>query len=134
MKKSYVRPVMQCEEFAANEYVAACGDSGTIYKFKCDAGSKRDSYHVYLNGDDGVPETTDDIDWSARSGRLKPYQPCGATHDADTDSGFYPGYMYKLAQGENVGNMIPVYVWTEYNTNTHCTTNLDMDSWETAKS
>ena len=32
------------------------------------------------------------------------------------------------------GNPIAVRVWTEGGTNTHCTTELDMTEWETAKS
>ena len=41
MKKEYVRPSMVCETFAADEYVAACGDSGKVYKFVCDAPAGR---------------------------------------------------------------------------------------------
>lgn len=37
MKRAYVRPTMVGERFVANEYVAACGDKGTVYKFNCDA-------------------------------------------------------------------------------------------------
>ena len=33
MKRAYVRPTMVGERFVANEYVAACGDSGKMYKF-----------------------------------------------------------------------------------------------------
>lgn len=32
MKRAYVRPTMVGERFVANEYVAACGDSGKVYK------------------------------------------------------------------------------------------------------
>ena len=135
MKKDYVTPTMVCEEFAANEYVAACGDSGTVYKFKCNAGSRWSEYHVYLNGTDGFAGTEDDIDWSARSGRLKSYTPCGEAHEADTNSDFPSGYMYKLNRnGDNTGDRIPVIVWTENGTNTHCTADLKMDEWEITKS
>lgn len=134
-KKAYVRPMMICEQFTPNEYVAACGDSGTIYKFKCDAGEKWYNYHVYLNGPDGIALTSDDIDWSARSGHLRTYNPCGTTHEAASDSGFEKGYMYRVGRwNNNIGSPINVIVWTENGTNTHCTTNLDMNSWETAKS
>ena len=34
MKRAYVRPTMVGERFVANEYVAACGDSGKVYKFE----------------------------------------------------------------------------------------------------
>lgn len=33
MKRAYVRPTMVGERFVANEYVAACGDKGKVYKF-----------------------------------------------------------------------------------------------------
>ena len=45
MKKEYVRPSMVCETFAADEYVAACGDSGKVYKFVCDAPAGRIWYY-----------------------------------------------------------------------------------------
>ena len=37
MRKEWMEPVIEVQEFVANEYVAACGDSGTVYKFTCDA-------------------------------------------------------------------------------------------------
>ena len=36
--KVWRRPLTEVQKFEANEYVAACGDSGVVYKFKCDAG------------------------------------------------------------------------------------------------
>lgn len=134
-KKIWTRPLAEVEQFMANEYVAACGDQNLVYKFTCDAGSKRSSYHVYLNGADGLPETSDDIDWSARSGRLRTYNPCGTTHEASTKEDFPAGYMYAVnGWNQNTGSRIDVIVWTQNGTNTHCTRNLDMDSWETTKS
>lgn len=51
MKRAYVRPTMVGERFVANEYVAACGDKGTVYKFKCDAGGgKSGSVYLETNG------------------------------------------------------------------------------------
>ena len=38
MARSYRKPMMNVEKFVANEYVAACGESGVVYKFTCDAG------------------------------------------------------------------------------------------------
>ena len=35
--KKWVRPLTEVQNFVANEYVAACGDSGTTYKFTCNA-------------------------------------------------------------------------------------------------
>lgn len=134
-KMTWTRPVAAVEQFMANEYIAACGDNNIVYKFKCDAGNRQSSYHVYLNGPDGVAHTSDDIDWSARNGRLRTFTPCGSTHEASTTDEFPAGYMYAYSSWSgNYGDPIPVIVWTEGGTNTHCTSNLNIDSWETDKS
>ncbi|MFR8449997.1 MAG: hypothetical protein ACLVB0_05565 [Fusicatenibacter saccharivorans] len=36
MRKEWMEPVIEVQEFVANEYVAAC-DNGKVYKFTCDA-------------------------------------------------------------------------------------------------
>ena len=128
MKKGYVAPTMVCEEFAANEYVAACGDSGTTYLFSCDAG---DGNSGYVESDNG-----------SVSGH---YHACGAKHKAESDEVFlagtysecienwYPLVGY-VCSGEHK-EPVDVIIWTgEKNDNIHCTTQLDMSSWETAKS
>ena len=131
MKRAYVRPTMVGERFVANEYVAACGDSGTVYKFECNAGDNRGGYSVYLNGDDGVAGTDDDIFWCggihAVRG-LRTYKRCHATHKAADNNDFYKGY---IKRGRSTQDVI---VWTDKGTNTHCTTYLDMSEWATAKS
>ena len=37
-RRVWTRPLTEVQKFEANEYVAACGESGVVYKFKCDAG------------------------------------------------------------------------------------------------
>lgn len=122
MKRAYVRPTMVGERFVANEYVAACGDSGTVYKFKCDAGGgKSGSVYLETNGNPGFQEGGDRF--------LSRYHACGITHDADTSDDFLDGY---YVRNENVTQ---VKVWRgEKGDNTHCTENINMDTWETAKS
>lgn len=129
MKRAYVRPTMVGERFVANEYVAACGDSGVVYKFDCNAGEKGRRYAVkdangkvariaghYMDGISGY------------------YHPCGEKHEAESNSGFLTGYHiddpYTILKDEN----IPVTIWTNNDTDVHCTTYLDMKKWETAKS
>ena len=127
--KKWSRPVTFVQKFEANEYVAACGDSGTVYKFKCDAGRYGTllGYDVCTNGQDGTPGTRDDV-------YLGSYTPCDATHEASTTDEFIKGYMRK-DWGLFSGPMIEVIIWRgEDGSNIHCTTNLDMDTWETAKS
>ena len=104
MKKEYVTPMTRAEMFFANEFCSACGETNRIYKFECNAGIRRNSYHVYLDGPDGQPYTTDDIDWSARSGRLKTYSLCGEKHEASVAEEFPKEYMYKVnSRGSNEG-------------------------------
>ena len=130
--KSYKKPVLNVERFTPNEFVAACGDSGVVYNFECNAGSRRNSYNVYY--DDGRPLASSNgyDEWYAQ---FTGYHPCGATHEAESNSGFYDGYMYLQDRwGDNSGSPIDVVIWTDRGTDVHCTTNLDMDKWETAKS
>lgn len=134
MKKDYVTPTMVCEEFAANEYVAACGDSGTIYKFKCNAGERYQDYNVYLA--DGTPYATSGRDSGGCKTDYASYTPCGDEHEAESDSIFLKGYMYKQTvwSGQDTGEKINVMIWTDNYTDVHCTRELDMSKWETAKS
>lgn len=134
--RMWERPLTTVQNFVANEYVAACGDSGTKYLFTCDAGGG-ESGTVYLetNGKPGLQ--------TGRGGdqSLGGYHACGTQHEADSDDAFLNGY---YVTKEYVGNWpwghyeettTDVIVWRgPHNNNTHCTTNLDKDSWETAKS
>ena len=53
MRKEWMEPVIEVQEFVANEYVAACGDSGKVYKFECNAPGEKDlwdyPYRVYID-------------------------------------------------------------------------------------
>lgn len=126
MKRKYERPWMVGEEFSPNEFIAACGDSNTVYKFKCDAGGGVVG-DVYLETNDQKGLQT------GRGGDryLSGYKACGTTHEAQTTDDFLDGY-YVTGRGRNV---TPVIVWRgPKNDNTHCTENLDMSTWETTKS
>lgn len=124
MARSYRKPMMNVEKFVANEYVAACGVSGVVYKFKCDAGGEDPGY-VYLetNGKPGLQIGGDQF--------LGGYQACGITHEAESTDSFRNGYYVNYSNGR----VTPVIVWRgPNNDNIHCTENLNMDSWETSKS
>jgi len=126
MKRAYVRPTMVGERFVANEYVAACGDKGKVYKFKCDAGGGKFG-RVYLetNGKEGLQL----FDINNNDTYLSMYHACGTTHDANAADEFLDGY---YVRGLTV---TPVKVWRgEKGDNTHCTINLNIKDWETAKS
>lgn len=141
MKRVWCRPQTVVQKFEANEYVAACGDSGTVYKFKCDAGGGvYGSVYEETNGIPGLQTgRRGDTElaeysngWLGESG----FYACNKTHEADSSNAFVNGYY--CAKGDT-RNPVSVIVWKEprgwmWPDNIHCTTNLDMDSWETAKS
>lgn len=134
--REYVKPTMEGELFAANEYVAACGDSGVVYNFVCDAGGGvPGSVYQETNGQPGLQtdgRNSDERIATYALGGILGYHACGTKHKAESDSGFYDGYY--CAKG-NTSNPVSVIIWKgEHNNNVHCTTNLDMDSWETVKS
>lgn len=139
MKKTWEEPQILVQKFIPNEYVAACGDSGTTYLFKCDAGGGvYGSVYQETNGQSGLQTSGWNADTKIASyenwGFLGEYgfHACGTTHEAESDSGFYDGYY--CAKG-NTNNPVPVIIWKgNRGDNVHCTTNLDKDSWETAKS
>lgn len=127
-KQKWVRPQAVVQEFVANEYVAACGDSGTVYKFECNAGSKYKGYAVKDSSDNIAT-----ISGKYMDGFNYYYHPCGKTHEAESDSGFLTGYHLDDPYTWE-DEKINVIIWTNNNTDVHCTTNLDMSKWETAKS
>ena len=131
--KEWKTPFAAIEYFAANEYVAACGDGGTTYYFQCNAGNSRTQYAVKLS--DGT--------WLAgpEARRWAYYHPCNETHTATDNGDFIDGEIYTYRESGWGWNKTYTYtkvsdviVWTDNGTNVHCTTNLNMDSWETAKS
>ncbi len=137
-KNVWVQPRTVVQQFVANEYVSACGDSGTVYKFTCDAGGGA-SGDVYLetNGKEGLQTSGyweggwpwDGGHWVYGDDYLSGYHACGTTHEASSTDAFRNGYYVRN------DNITPVIVWRgPHNDNTHCTTNLNMDNWETLKS
>ena len=69
--------------------------------------------------------------WQKADESLGGYHACGTTHEADSDDAFLDGYYVPYGSD----NVTKVIVWRgPYNNNVHCTTNLNQDSWETAKS
>lgn len=148
------KPEMNEFAFAANDYVAACGDQNMIYKFVCDA-LRGDLYYWAKRVYQGLPIIGhwEDTEWTKQDGvvdgkvdssllgdasRLGGYHPCKATHEAPKTDEFYDGFVdtndnNQFDDGEGV------IVWLERNSwggikDYHATTNLNMNSWTTAKS
>ena len=125
--KNYVKPMMESEVFAANEYIAACGDTEYgNYLFECDAPAGRLYYYT--------------TNWwgEEKAEYIGSYTPCNRKHEASTESEFPDGFVdYNRNGREDEGEA--VIVWIERRPwggirNAHATTNLDRDSWEVLKS
>ena len=129
MKRTYVRPTMVGERFVANEYVAACGESGKVYKFECNAPEGK--LYYYPNSDGKI---NGEYTGHGRAIKLGNYNPCGARHEANATDGFYDGFVdYNINGRQDKGE--GVIVWRgSYGLNGHATTYLDMSKWQTAKS
>ena len=127
-RKVWRRPRTEVQKFEANEYVAACHDWNTVYKFKCDAGGGA-SGNVYQDTN-GNGEYDFLVDKELTGWILQSYHACGKEHEAPTDDEFFHGFYRPFG----TLNYQQVIIWTDGGTNIHCTTNLNQDSWETAKS
>lgn len=143
-KMIWEKPQMNEVAFAANEYVAACGDTNiSSYMFACDA--PRGDVYYYTDGrvQAGAVRPESFSEYSVD--KLGGYEPCGKTHNTGDSTDFYWGFVDWNNDGEHTveGNDETAIVWVEfglsliwgrYERNWHATTNLDMNTWETAKS
>ena len=128
MKKTWEEPRILVQQFMPNEYVAACGDENKVYNFVCDAGGGTPGKVYKDSNNNGKLDLRDE----ALTGHiLETYHACGKTHSAPTDDEFIDGFYVPIS---NLLAVTKVIIWTEGGTNVHCTTNLNKDSWETAKS
>ena len=129
MKRIYESPKAYVEMFTPNEYVAACGDSGKVYKFVCNAPAG--TLYYYPNSDGNIDGKYDD-GWNRE--RLGNYHPCSETHEASSTDSFYDGFVdYNHNKRHDDGEGVIVWRGPKGN-NGHATKDLNMDSWETAKS
>lgn len=140
--RNWERPMVVVDTFVANEFVSTCGENHKVYNFECNAGERNKRYDVFTA--DGHNLTPDEGFWLFKTPGY--YYPCKETHEAAEDSGFMKGFIV-----DNGGNdrltyrdwwggttheypKTDVIIWTNNNTNVHCTKNLNMKEWTTAKS
>ena len=130
-RKVWRRPLTEVQKFEANEYVAAC-ESGTTYWFQCNAGSTvplGNTVYEETNGQPGL-QTGKGGD-TFRSGT---YHACDKLHEVREGEKFLDGYVVQKMGLFQKDKVIPVLIWTEGGTNTHCTTELHPEEWEIARS
>lgn len=129
MKKTWEEPKIMVQQFMPNEYVATCGDENRVYNFVCDAGGGTPGTVYKDSNHNGKWDLFGD---EALTGHILPtYHACGETHSAPTDDEFIEGF---YLPNSNPGKAMKVIIWTDGGTNIHCTTNLNINEWTTAKS
>lgn len=130
--RKYKKPVLNVEQFTANEFIAACGESGKTYKFVCNANSNgwfSDGGVVY---EENEKEEGLQTFGSNKDRFLGVYNPCNDTHTAESyDKDFSKGYLWAAGNWRAQD----VILWKGDNgNNIHCTKNLNISKWETGKS
>ena len=129
--RNWERPMVVVDTFAANEFVSSCKDTNTVYLFKCNAGEEGHKYNVYYydnNNRKHYIASNNSWIWA----QFGSYHPCDATHEASTKDEFINGYIDDQSTRKDEG--VPVVIWTDRGTNVHCTTDLQKNTWQTAKS
>ena len=130
--RNWERPMVVVDAFVANEFVSACKEENKEYLFTCDAGGG-DYGNVYLetNGKPGLQKYSKWREYRADTYLPGGYYACGTTHTAKTTDEFKQGYYIK----DGTEDIVDVIVWRgPWHNNTHCTTNLKMNTWTTVKS
>lgn len=134
MNKLWERPITEVQKFEANEYVAACGDENKVYYFKCDA--PKGTLYYYPKGDGNIDGI---YTGSGSATKLGSYTPCSAEPKhpvGPTSRSFYDGFVDYNKNGKyDSGEEVIVWSYlTFFGREGHATKELDMKSWETAKS
>lgn len=133
--RKYKKPVLNVEQFTANEFIAACHDQNTVYKFTCDA--PRGPLYYYPQSDGKIDGTYNGKGRPQLIGSSFPgftYHPCNKKHEASTTDDFYDGFVDRNYNGRyDAGEGVIVWRGAD-GKNGHATKNLDMTTWETSKS
>lgn len=132
-KKAYIKPVLESETFVPQCYCNQCGVHGQKVYFECNAshliGGAGGVVYLETNNTPGLqlPDRHDNADT-----KLSSYTPCSEKHITDRTDVFLKGY---ISWGLVERLATPVLIWRGIDgQNTHCTTNLKIDEWETVKS
>ncbi len=138
MKKVYEKPMMSVENFAANEFIAACHDHGTNYLFECNAGNGAHG-DIFLDSNSNG-ELDYKADKNLTDGSLSYFYACDHKHE--TSENEFPYGFFVQNHGFDTfenwrGQKYPVTkvrIWIDENKKVHATDKLNISEWETAKS
>lgn len=129
--REYVKPMMDSEVFAANEYFSAC-ENGITYWFECNAESTTPFENTVYEESNNQPDLQ--TGWGGDTYRSGSYHACNKKHEVRPGETFLNGYVVQDMGWFQKDKVIPVLIWTEGGTNTHCTTKLKPEEFEVARS
>lgn len=150
-KLTWVKPEMEEVRFAANEYIASCGESSSSYKFECTAprgilyrfcewvGGQLQS--IFLEGTE--TDKPNNLGSYVSDFLASSYHPCGENaegHTPSKDDGFFWGFVdHNANQKYDENTDTAVIIWDSKDgwwgtSNYHATQNVNITSWETARS
>lgn len=137
-KRTYIKPVLESETFVPQNYIATCGDTNNEYIFQCNAEGGILGAVFYDNGDGLFDPKVPIVNPNGKDACMGiGYHACQKTHITQKGDEFIDGwYVTGWNAIEGKGDVItPVIIWrgVEGN-NIHCTTELDKNSWDVAKS
>lgn len=120
--RKYKKPVLNVEQFTANEFISTCSDTeSNYYVFKCDAGGEEPGY-VYLETNN-VPGLQEDPEiWMLPDTFRSGYEACGKEHYVKEGETFPEGYYVNSKTGKVTNVLVWEASWDEGYT--HCTTAL----------
>lgn len=132
-KRAYIKPILESETFVPQCYCNQCGEHGQKVYFECNAS------HLIGGVGGSVYQETNDIQGLQLPGRhdnpdtrISSYTPCSEKHITNKTDEFLDGY---ISWGVIEEWATPVKIWRGLDGhNTHCTTNLKIEEWETVKS
>ena len=136
MRLRYEKPEINFDEFEANEYIAACGDSNQEVMFNCNAPGGNLYYYPNF---DGTLDGHHDVGRYSWARLLGSYSPCDDKHKvlkSDEGKVLYDGFVDYNYNGRcDSGEEVIVWTYKEgRKRDGHATKALDVNSWETAKS
>lgn len=139
MKNEYTKPEMVIEKYMAeHNFAEDCSKKpgGRTVYFKCDAGESNKRYAVKNAA--GQAQT---ISKMYLNGTNFYYHPCGDTHTFKLEGKQQLQDRKDIITGMHLDDTstkyddkIAVTIWTDNNTDVHCTTIINPQEWDTSKS
>ncbi len=129
--KQWTNPQITVEEYVANDYVAACGQSGKTYVFNCSIPAGTTVYRE-SNGIEGLQRGLGSQDDEISTYQIIFNHNDKITVESSAVSSLQKGYTVQtLGSNETIKDVL---IWTDGRGNKHVISNTNQSTWETGKS